>query len=154
MRLTKRQNLTARLQRFELTEPRVCVIVKNARSRCACFWFGLANLSASGVGLEYIGYGHIPFSEGDLLHLTIDTSCAVFKRPIHLKAVIRRREEEKEKSGSGALRVFFGAEITSVDTLHQNVWLEGLASLGDPYKMEMIGERRKKDREAFPAPAA
>lgn len=147
MRHTKRQNLTARFQRFQIGEPQVSVIVKNARSRCACFWFGLSNLSASGVGLEYIGYGHVPFSQGDVLHLTIDTSCAVFKRPIHLKAVIRRREEEKHEDNSGAIRVFLGAEITSVDTLHESVWLEGLGSLGDPFKMETVGERKKSPQK-------
>lgn len=143
MRQNKRHHMKSRYQRF-LLENGVATIVKNDRSRCACFWLNLANVSASGVGLEYRGFGHIPFSIGDVLNLTIDTSSIVFRRPIHLKVVVRRKEEGSVDSENGQLvRVFLGAELLSVDPLHEKVWLEGLVGLGDPYKMDPFGNQKK-----------
>lgn len=143
MRQNKRHQMKTRYQRFAL-EGGVSTIVKNERSRCACFWLHLANVSASGVGLEYRGYGHIPFSIGDVLNLTIDTSSVVFRRPIHIKVVVRRKEEGILDTENGqVVRVFLGAELLSVDPLHEKVWQEGLAGLGDPYKMDPFGNHRK-----------
>ncbi len=134
--------MKSRFQRFNLING-VKTIVKNDRSRCACFWLNLANVSASGVGLEYLGYGHIPFSIGDVLNLTIDTSSSVFRRPIHLKVVVRRKEEGSVALETGTiLRVFLGAELLSVDPLHIKVWEEGLAGLGDPFKMDPFGNHK------------
>ncbi len=143
MKHGNRKSVTARFQRFPITIP-VSVIVKNARSRCTCFWFNLANVSASGVGLVYTGNGFIPFVVGDVLHLTVDLSSVVFTRPIHLTAIVRRRNESETAVGDRMVtEVFLGAEITDSEKLHQTVWLQGLAALGDPFKYDIMMPRKK-----------
>jgi hypothetical protein len=135
VRLAKRQAY-GRFQRFQ-TEGQVHVIGKNVRSRCACFWFGLENFSASGVALGYLGFGYVPFKVGDMLDLTIDTGSAIFRRPVHMKTIVRRREEiQIEADGIMVTRVLLGAEILEVDNLHHHVWMDGLTSQGDPYKID------------------
>ena len=142
-----RKNVIARLQRFQISAP-VSVIVKNVRSRCTCFWFNLTNVSATGVGLSYQGNGYIPFFEGDELHLTVDLSCVIFSRPIHLTVIIRRRGEkivESNDAGGSVTEIFLGGEIKDSEALHRSVWLEGLSTLGDPLKVVTITESRGKE---------
>ncbi len=139
-----RRNVIARFQRFQITTP-VSVIVKNVRSRCTCFWFNLINVSVSGVGLSYRGNGYVPYFEGDVLHLTIDLSCTIFARPIHLTVLVKRRIEKElvsSETGEKVIEIFLGGEIKDSEALHRSVWLEGLNSLGDPYKYDTITHRR------------
>lgn len=133
MKIQQTHTLQPRLPRFE-GQGKVRAIVKNARSRCACFWLDVANLSGSGLGIQFIGGGHIPFAIEDELHITIDTSCILFKRPIHITVIVARREDslvmqdEVERN-----RVFFGCEIKTIDPIHRQVWYDGLEKLGDAY---------------------
>lgn len=139
----KRGPVTSRYQRFNL-EKEVTTIVRNARSRCACFWLKVVNVSASGLGIEYRGHGHIPFSVGDELYLTVDMTTAIFRRPIHLKAVVKRRTETPfESETTTANKIFLGIEILSIDVLHQKAWMEGLTKLGDPNKMDPFARKEK-----------
>ncbi|RYZ49583.1 MAG: hypothetical protein EOP07_24260, partial [Proteobacteria bacterium] len=135
---------TARLQRFQIDQP-LAVIVKNARSRLTCFWFNLANVSASGVGISYRGNGFIPYQIGDILQLTVDLTSVVFSRPIHITVVVRRKVEKRvSENGRDVSETFFGAEIVKGDELHNAVWLEGLSRLGDPFKQDDQSGRKAR----------
>lgn len=118
-----------RAQRFQ-TDKQIRAIVKNARSRCACFWLDVANVSESGVGIYYMGRGFVPFSVKDELHLTLDTSAVIFRRPIHITATVKWREDQNTELGDAVIPVMFlGCQITSVDPIHLKAWKDGIQNL-------------------------
>ena len=102
------------------------------------------NVSGSGVGISYLGNGFIPFDIGDILQLTVDLSSVIFARPIHLTVIVRRKSERMVVHGEDKLsELFLGAEILASDDLHKSIWLEGLRSLGDPFKHDNIVQKKK-----------
>ncbi len=123
-----------RAQRFQ-TDKQIRAIVKNARSRCACFWLDVANISESGVGIYYLGKGFVPFSVNDELHLTLDTSAVIFRRPIHITATVKWRDDQPTNVGDSIVPVMFlGCQITFVDPIHMKVWKDGILNLAQRNK--------------------
>jgi hypothetical protein len=119
--------LDKRLPRFDGCG-QIKAIVRNSRSRCACFWLDVANVSGSGIGIVYGGHGFVPFAVNDELQLTLDTTCAVFVRPLHVKVCVKWREEED----GHAVRVpqtTLGCQIMLVDPIHVVAWKNGLEKL-------------------------
>jgi hypothetical protein len=127
---SKRNPLEIRMQRFE-GSGQIKALVKNCRSRCACFWLDVENVSGSGICIVHNAHGHIPFSIDDELQVTLDTSCAVFRRPIHVRArVIWRRDNEAARLiGSAEPLTCLGCQILLVDPLHSQDWQAGLERL-------------------------
>jgi hypothetical protein len=104
----QKRSLQVRLQRFELEPDRLEAIVRHSNSRCSCFWIGVKNISASGLGAEHLGLVYVPFSPGDRLDVTLDISCRVFSRPIHVKCIVQRREEQQKKINKSSTTQFSG----------------------------------------------
>jgi hypothetical protein len=95
------------------------------------------DISKTGIGAYYIGRGMIPVRMSDSLSITLDVTCKVFDRPLHLNCQVKRFNFDENWQGEKGLnRFFLGLHIEEIQSRHEQYWLEGLRKYGDPEKMD------------------
>lgn len=121
--ISNRRGVRRQSARYAIHSKMPC-IVKNKNSRCSSFWLDVDNISMDGIRLRYNGMGCLPFEEGALLTVTLDLSCVVFNRPIHLLVEVRHvLTLDKENS------VCLGTKIIEIDELHREIWESGIEDI-------------------------
>lgn len=122
-----------RPQRFRTDEEVIQLIAKNRTSRFSCFWMVVNDISKTGVCVSYEGRGTLPVRMDDVLLITLDVTCKVFDRPLHLSCEvvwIESKEDWQDKPGLN--KVFLGLRILEIEEQHLEYWSIGLRKYGNP----------------------
>lgn len=129
----RHRNYVMRPQRFLAGDDDIQLIAKNRTSRFSCFWMVVNNLSKTGLGVSYVGRGILPIRHNDVLLITLDMTCRVFDRPLHLTCkVVRVQSEENWQNEPGLNRIFLGLKILDIQQQHVTYWDAGLRKYGNP----------------------
>ncbi|MFW7380235.1 MAG: hypothetical protein ACOH5I_15585 [Oligoflexus sp.] len=128
-----KRNHILRPQRFFAYEDGIQLIAKNRTSRFSCFWMIVNDLSKTGLGVSYVGRGILPVRANDILLITLDMTCKIFDRPLHLTCeVVRVSSEECWQGEPGLNRIFLGLKIIDIQQQHIAHWDTGLRKCGNP----------------------
>jgi len=134
--LKANKRFVMRPQRFATNEDSIHLIAKNRTSRFSCFWMVVNDLSKTGIGVSYVGRGILPVRLGDVLMITLDMTCKIFDRPLHLTCeVVRVGSEENWLDEPGLNRIFLGLKVIDIQEQHVVHWDAGLRKCGNPDNM-------------------
>ena len=115
-----------RAKRFDLTKP-LRLIVRPKGARAYSFWMEASNISTTGLYIYARPNVIVPFTTGTVLEATVDLSCMIFERPLHMVLTVAR-----VSAGNKAPMACqgLGTKIESVDSRHVRIFWNGMEAFG------------------------